>query len=150
LSTPIGHRSIVGVHPQKQAGFSWVGVHVPVGRLSAVEAVEIAAIADKYSNKEIRLTVDQNIIFPNIPNAMIPTLLTEPIFTKPESRLRINPGNIRGHVISCTGSQFCPLAMVETKLPIVRITSKLEEMVEVPKPVRIHMTGCPNRYAANL
>ena len=145
-----GHRHIVGVHSQKQEGLSWVGVHVPVGRLSHIEALEIADLAERYSNKEIRLTVDQNIIFPNVPNTMLASLMTEPIFTKPGSRLSIAPGNLIGHVVSCTGSQFCPVAMVETKLPIVRIIQKLEGMVQVPHPVRIHMTGCPNRYALTV
>jgi ferredoxin-nitrite reductase len=140
----LGHRDVNGVHPQKQAGLSYVGVHVPVGRLSADECLEIADLAEKYSSSEIRLTVEQNLLFPNIPNERIPEFLLEPIFTKEGSRLSVNPGHIVGHVVSCTGSQFCPLAMVETKLAIDVLTRKLEAMVHVPKPIRIHMTGCPN------
>ena len=142
-----GHRDVNGIHPQKQEGLSYAGVHVPVGRLSADECLEIADLAEKYSNSEIRLTVEQNVLFPNIPNEKIPEFLKEPIFTKEGSRLTVNPGHIVGHVVSCTGSQFCPLAMVETKLAIDQITRKLEDMVHVPHPIRIHMTGCPNRYA---
>jgi len=140
----IGHRDVNGVHAQRQEGLSYIGVHVPVGRLSADECVEIADLADKYSNKEVRFTVEQNLLFPNIANERIAEFSAEPIFTKAGSRLTINPGNIIGHVVSCTGAQFCPLAMVETKLSIDDITRKLEMMVKVPKPVRIHMTGCPN------
>jgi ferredoxin-nitrite reductase len=127
----IGHRDVNGVHAQRQEGLSYIGVHVPVGRLSADECVEIADLADKYSNKEVRFTVEQNLLFPNIANDRIAEFSAE-------------PGNIIGHVVSCTGAQFCPLAMVETKLSIDDITRKLEMMVKVPKPVRIHMTGCPN------
>ena len=141
-----GHRDVNGVHPQKQEGLSYIGVHVPVGRLSADECVEIADLAEKYCNSEIRLTVEQNVLFPNVANERVAEFLMEPIFTKEGSRLTPNPGHIVGHVVSCTGSQFCPLAMVETKLAIDDLTRKLELMVHVPKPVRIHMTGCPNRY----
>jgi ferredoxin-nitrite reductase len=55
-----------GVHEQKQDGKCWVGIHVPVGRLSADECEVIAALADKYSGGEIRLTVEQNILLPNV------------------------------------------------------------------------------------
>ena len=55
-----------GVHEQKQEGKCWVGVNVPVGRLSADECEAIAALADKYSGGEIRLTVEQNILLPNV------------------------------------------------------------------------------------
>ena len=141
-----GHRDVNGVHPQKQEGLSYIGVHVPVGRLSADECIEIADLAEKYSASEIRLTVEQNVLFPNVANERVAEFLKEPIFTKEGSRLQVNPGHIVGHVVSCTGAQFCPLAMVETKLAIDSLTRKLEEIVHVPKPIRIHMTGCPNRY----
>lgn len=139
-----GHRYIVGVHPQKQAGKSWVGIHVPVGRLSATECDEIATLADKYSAGEIRFTVEQNIILPNVDSHRAESLLADLALTTAGSRLSAAPGNIVGNVISCTGSQFCGLALVETKLKIDRMTRQLQEMVEVPRPVRIHMTGCPN------
>lgn len=139
----LGHRNVLGVHAQKQEGKSWVGIHVPVGRLSADECMEIAALADKYSAGEVRFTVEQNILLPNVDNAMVEHLLAEPALGI-NKRLSVNPGNIIGNVISCTGAQFCPIAMVETKGSIDAITRKLDTLVHVPKEVRIHMTGCPN------
>ena len=138
-----GCRNLLGVHSQKQEGFSWVGIHVPVGRLSADECVAIADLADKYSNGEIRLTVDQNFLLPNVNNRMIDALLSEPVLGQGQ-RLSVNPGNIIGGIVSCTGSQFCPLALVETKGSIDNLARKLQASLEVPRPIRIHMTGCPN------
>ena len=138
-----GFRNVIGVHPQRQEGLSWVGVHVPVGRLSADECNAIADLADKYSGGEIRLTVDQNIVLPNVNNNMIASLLSEPTLSHGQ-RLSVNPGNIVGGVVSCTGSQFCPLALVETKNSIDSIARKLQTVVDIPRQVRIHMTGCPN------
>jgi ferredoxin-nitrite reductase len=83
-------------------------------------------------------------LLPNVPNGKIDAMLKEPIFTKPGSRLSVNPSNIIGHLISCTGAQFCPVAIVETKIPVEAVIRKLETMVEAPHPVRIHATGCPN------
>lgn len=138
----LGHRNLLGVHNQKQEGLSWVGVHCPVGRLSADECDSIAALADKYSLGEIRFTVEQNIILPNVPKDMVDALLAESALNT--DRLSTNPGNIVGGVVSCTGAQFCGLAMVETKSRIDEITRKLDKLLTTPKAVRIHMTGCPN------
>lgn len=33
--TPWERRDLLGVHPQKQEGLSWVGVSVPAGRIHA-------------------------------------------------------------------------------------------------------------------
>ena len=140
----LGHRDVVGVHPQVQEGLSWVGIHVPVGRLSADECVEIAALADKYSAGEVRFTVEQNVLLPNVPHGRVAEMLAEPLFTKEGSRLTTSPGNLLGHVVSCTGAQFCPLGITETKLPIDRILRALDKVIEMPNQVRIHATGCPN------
>merc|ERR1719238_1314511 len=47
-------------------------------------------------------------------------------------------------MVSCTGAQFCPLAMIETKMPAEKIIERLNERIVSPKPLRIHFTGCPN------
>mmetsp|Transcript_40477 Transcript_40477/g.93015 ORF Transcript_40477/g.93015 Transcript_40477/m.93015 type:complete len:129 (-) Transcript_40477:230-616(-) len=47
-------------------------------------------------------------------------------------------------MVSCTGAQFCPLGLIETKAPAERIMKKVDARVEVPKQLRIHWTGCPN------
>jgi len=139
-----GHRSLLGVHPQKQDNLNFIGVHIPVGRLSVSECRILADLADKYSDGEVRLTVEQNAIFPNIHTNQVSSFTEEPVFHEDGSRLSIYPGQISGQVVSCTGSQFCPLALVETKLTIDALTRKLDELVTIPNPVRIHMTGCPN------
>ena len=137
----LGHRSLLGIHPQKQDGLHFIGVHVPVGRLSVAECRILADLADKYSHGEVRLTVEQNVLFPNIPSDQVTSFTEEAVFHTAGSRLSLSPGLISGQVVSCTGSQFCPLALVETKLTIDTLTRKLDELVTVPKPVRIHMTG---------
>ena len=142
--TPFERRSLMGVHKQKQDGKVRVGFLVPSGRLSQKECREVADLADKYSNGEIRLTVEQNIILPNVDESKVAELLTEPAFTDTDTRFKVFPGKIEGNVVSCTGAQFCSLALVETKSNAETVAQKLEELVHVPKDVRIHWTGCPN------
>jgi len=136
-------RELNGVHKQPQEGKVRVGIHVPAGRLHPSECREVADLADKYSGGEIRLTVEQNIILPNVDESVLSDLMAEPALGA-DSRLEVNPGKIEGNVVSCTGSQFCSLALIETKFNAETIGKKLEEVVTVDRPIRIHWTGCPN------
>ena len=134
----------LGVHKQPQEGLSRVGIHVPVGRLSVKEAREIAELADRYApGGEVRLTVEQNVILPNVKDADIEALLAEPCLHG-DSRLRVHPGNIVGNLVSCTGAQFCGLAMIETKNNAEAIAAEVDLRIDVARDVRIHWTGCPN------
>jgi len=134
----------LGVHAQPQEGLSRVGIHVPVGRLSVEEARKIADLAERYCpNGEIRLTVEQNVILPNVKNEDVDALLAEPSLHG-DSRLRVHPGNIVGNLVSCTGAQFCGLAIIETKSNAENIAAEVQQRVDVARDVRIHWTGCPN------
>ena len=137
---PFERRELLGVHKQKQEGKSRVGILVPTGRLSVKECRELADLADAYSAGEIRLTVEQNVILPNVDDSKVDELLKEDALGK-GSRLQVNPGMIEGNVVSCTGAQFCGLALIETKSHAESVAKKLEELVTVDRPIRIHWTG---------
>lgn len=140
---PFERRELLGVHPQKQEGKMRVGVLVPTGRLSPTECRLLADVAEKYSGGEIRLTVEQNVILPNVDESDIDALKEEACFNG-DSRLKVNAGFIEGNVVSCTGAEFCGLAMIETKVNAEEMGKKLEQLVTVDRPIRIHWTGCPN------
>ena len=130
----------LGIYPQKQAGYVYVGLHVPAGRLSADIMFEIARLADVYGNGEIRLTVEQNVILPFIPENRIPVFLREPLL----ENLQLAPSPISRSLVSCTGAKYCNFAMIETKDRGVAIAQALDKLLHVPQRVRIHWTGCPN------
>lgn len=140
---PFERRELLGVHPQPQEGKVRVGILVPAGRLSQAECRDLADLADKYSGGEVRLTVEQNVILPNVDEKAVKKLLKEPVVGA-GSRFSVNPGFIEGNVVSCTGAQFCGLALIETKEHAERMAKKLEEKVVMDRPIRIHWTGCPN------
>lgn len=133
-------RDHLGVHPQVQEGFSYVGIHVPVGRLDAESMFEVARLADVYGNGEIRATVEQNFLIPYIANDNVETFLSEPIL----ERFPINPSALTRSLISCTGARYCNFALVETKARALKLAQELDQELSVPKRVRIHWTGCPN------
>ncbi|MFM2304963.1 MAG: hypothetical protein RLZZ135_2375, partial [Cyanobacteriota bacterium] len=133
-------RDHIGIYPQKQAGLNYVGLHVPVGFMLAKDFFELARLAEVYGTSELRFTVEQNIIIPHVADAKLAILLSEPILQK----FQFQPGNLSRAVVSCTGAQFCNFALIETKQYAVSVIDAVAAKVAVPKPVRIHWTGCPN------
>ncbi|AFY50102.1 sulfite reductase, beta subunit (hemoprotein) [Nostoc sp. PCC 7524] len=133
-------RDHIGVYKQKQAGLNYVGLHIPVGKLYAEDMFELARLADVYGSGEMRLTVEQNVIIPNIPDSKLRTFLADPLM----ERFSIDPGLLTRSLVSCTGAQFCNFALIETKNRALSMIKALESELTFTRPVRIHWTGCPN------
>ena len=130
----------IGIYPQKQSGYNYAGLNVPVGRLCAEDMFKLANLAEVYGNKEIRLTVEQNVIIPYIRDDKLAAFLQEPILKK----FSPNPKPLVREVVSCTGAQFCSFALIETKNRALVMAEELSEELSFPEPIRIHWTGCPN------
>jgi len=133
-------RDHLGLHPQKQEGLYYAGFHIPVGRITAQNMFAFAELANRYGQDEIRLTVEQNLIIPHIPEEKIADLLREPIL----EQFPLKPTLLMRGLVSCTGNQFCNLAIIETKNRALKLIQELEELLELKQPVRIHWSGCPN------
>jgi ferredoxin-nitrite reductase len=136
-------RDHIGIYPQKQSGLNYVGLNVPVGRLNASDMFDLARIADVYGSGELRLTVEENVIIPNVPDSRLESLVKEPLL----ERFSIDPAPLTRALVSCTGAKFCNFALIETKSRSVAMIKELEAELSIPKPVRIHWTGCPNSCA---
>lgn len=130
----------IGVYSQKQPGLNFVGLHIPIGRLYAQDMFDLARMAEVYGTGEIRFTVEQNLIIPNIPDSRLEAFLQEPLL----ERFSVDPDNLMRGLVSCTGSQFCGFALIETKNRALAYVKALEAELELPQPIRIHWTGCPN------
>lgn len=133
-------RTHIGIHRQKQAGLNYAGLVVPVGRLSADEMFELARLAEVYGDGDIRLTVEQNAIIANIPDSRLEAFQREPLL----ETFPLTATPLVGSVVSCTGAQFCKFAIVETKQQALAVARELEAQLDIPQPVRMHWTGCPN------
>lgn len=133
-------RDHLGVFKQKQPGLNYVGMHVPAGKLSAQDMFDLARMAEVYGNGEIRLTVEQNAIIPNIPDANLELFLEEPLLQK----FVLEPQPLERSLVSCTGAEFCNFALVETKNRALNLARELDAELNIPDRVRIHWTGCPN------
>lgn len=131
---------LYGVHPQIQTGYSYIGISIPVGRIHSGDFYEIARLAKSYGNGELRLCSSQNIVIPYIPDEKVDELLAHDIFRK----FPTNPPYFTGYAMSCTGNEFCNLALTETKERMREIAAFLDKEVDIDVPVRINMVGCTN------
>jgi ferredoxin-nitrite reductase len=135
--------SHIGVFPQKQAGLHYLGVALPVGQMTPKQLSRLADIADHYGSGEIRLTVWQNFIIPNIATAFVETVKRE--------IMRIGfdwkQSNLASGVIACTGNKYCKFSSTDTKGHALELTKYLQRRIELDVPVNIHFTGCPNSCA---
>ena len=144
----------IGVHEQRQDGLFYVGCCVPVGRMSGIDLVEAARIAETYGDGNLSIGTDQNFTLTGIPADRIDDLLAEPLLQKYSP----DPGPFERGVVSCTGSEFCRFAVVETKERAVKLARFLDEQLGDGSSgsgasgnggsggrsgvIRMHMSGC--------
>jgi ferredoxin-nitrite reductase len=139
----------VGVHPQSDGEHHTVGLVVPVGRLKAAQLFELARLARTHgSNPDdaLRLTHQQNVVLPWIPEANLAALLAEPLLTD----LTPSPSLFARGLQTCTGKEFCGLAKVFTKDRAVEIAKFLDTHVKPNghgENLRVHFAGCSSSCA---
>jgi ferredoxin-nitrite reductase len=132
-------RDHIGIFSQKQPSLNYAGLAVPVGRITADQLTELARLAEAYGNGEIRLTTGQNVILPNVPDRKIGDLVEEPLLKE----LRYEPPEIIRGLVSCTGIDYCNLALIETKSRALKIAQALAPKLPANKPVAVRWSGCP-------
>jgi ferredoxin-nitrite reductase len=142
VRTSVPHPHI-GVFMQKQSGMNYVGVAMPVGQITPKQLLRLCDIADNYGSGELRLSVWQNIIIPNVPDAFVETVKKAIVKTG----LHWQQSNIRGGLVACTGNSYCKFAAANTKKHALELAEHLEKRVELDQPINIHLTGCPNSCA---
>jgi len=137
----------LGIQRQKQEGLYYVGIGVRAGRLSGDKLMQIADVAAEFStDQSIRNTAKQNFIITNVPEAKLDALKTR----LDGLNLDYKPSVFKRALISCTGIEFCNLAVTETKEVGRRVSRELEERFpDATKNVRVHFSGCPNNCGQN-
>ena len=134
-------RDHMGVHAQKGEGRSWIGTVVTAGRLTATQCYEAARIAAEFGDGRIRCTNQQNFLFTGIPNEKVEEAAG--ILEASGFVVRgLHP--LRRAAVTCTGNQFCNLALTETKALSMSILDHLEKTVALDELIRINLNGCPN------
>jgi ferredoxin-nitrite reductase len=129
----------VGVHAQKEDGLFYVGLNVPVGRMSGEQFEEAGRLAEEYGS-EVRLATDQNLIITGVREERLDDLLAEPLL----KRYSPDPGAFERGVVACTGNEFCRFAIVETKIRALEWAREMDRRVGDlgQEAVRMHFSGC--------
>jgi ferredoxin-nitrite reductase len=133
----------IGVHAQKQGGRNWIGVVLPVGKLTTDQMRELAAIARTCGDGDIRLTVWQNLILSGVPDQRV----AEVEARIAQLGLSTKASSIRAGLVACTGNRGCKFAASDTKGHALMIAEHVEARLEIDVPVNIHLTGCHHSCA---
>ena len=128
----------IGIHKQKQLGLSYLGLPIPAGRLMADDWEDLASVADLFGDGNLRTLNSQSLLIPNIQEDKIPELLNVDIVRN----LLGQSTSFASHAVVCTGKEFCPFGLVETKERLLELTRFLDQHITLDTPVRFHISGC--------
>lgn len=145
------HSDHLGLMRQNRPGTMAVGIRIPVGRMDPAQMEELARLAECYGNGELRLTMTQNAIIPNVPDGRLDAMLDESLLQEFTPR----PSPFRRSVIACTGTDYCNLAQIDTKRHAEELSTALEETLGTTgDALSFHWSGCPaacgNHQAADV
>ena len=140
---PFDRSAHIGVHPQKQPDRNWIGVVLPVGKMTAAQMRGLAEVARDLGDGDIRLTVWQNLIISGVPSEKVGAAQAQ-IETIGFST---SANSIRAGLVACTGNAGCKFAASDTKRHAEEIARWCESRVALDGPVNIHLTGCHHSCA---
>jgi ferredoxin-nitrite reductase len=143
---PIDRAAHIGIRPQKQDGLHWIGVALPVGRMTAEQMKGLANVARECGDGDIRLTVWQNLLISGVPLEKLEVARQ----TIEALGLAIEANAIRRGLVACTGNTGCKFAAANTKGTAEEIARWCETRVALDAPVNIHLTGCHHSCAQHF
>jgi len=140
------HVDHLGIHPQKGSPHdpgpprSYAGLLVPVGRITSGQLRAAADLAERYGNGELRLTVQQNLVIPHIPDDRLGQFTQEPLLQE----LPLDPSPIFRGLVACTGIDYCHMALIDSKERALETARELERRTAGRKiePLTMHWSGC--------
>ena len=135
------HRDHLGVQSQKQPGLYSIGATVIRGRITPQQLRIAADLADRFADGHLRTTPMQNLLLVNVPDPHVPTVVAE----LTAAGLPVESSSFLRGTVACTGSEFCKLALTETKSFARWLTEELEDRFpNFREDIKLHITGCPN------
>ena len=140
---PVLKHGHVGVHRQRQCGLNYIGVVLPVGRLTTAQLRGLADVARRCGSGTIRLTVWQNLLISDVPDELV----GEAEAAIRDLGLDTRASAARGALVACTGNTGCKFSATDTKGQAMRLGDHLDRHIALDQPVNIHLTGCPNSCA---
>ena len=145
VETPFEMWQRTNVVHQKQDGYVAAVVKLFMGDLTTEQMLLIADLADRYSNGNIRTTINQNMIIRWVPESRITDLYAELA-----SQGLADPGaELVEDIIACPGTDTCGLGITSSK-GLARALAEVFPAGRVPedlKDVSVKISGCHNSCA---
>src|SRR5207302_11201671 len=122
-------------------GLSYVGAVVLRGRITTDQMQSAADLSDRFAAGELRATNMQNLLVVNVP-----TINTESLANELDAiGLRVGGSSFSRGTVACSGTEFCKLAITETKAFSRWLVEELEDRLPgFDQHLKLHVTGCPN------
>jgi ferredoxin-nitrite reductase len=136
----------IGVHPQKQDGLNWIGVALPLGKVTCDQMRGLSKVAADLGDGDVRLTVWQNLLISGVKDSNV----TLAIAAIEALGLAVKTTEIRAGLIACTGRAGCKFGNADTKRTAAAIGDWCDTRVEVDTPINIHLTGCHHSCAQHF
>jgi sulfite reductase (ferredoxin) len=134
-------RDHAGIHPQRQPGLAYVGASVLRGRMTGEQLEAVAELAERFGSGSLRCTIAQNLVIADVPLAKTGELARE----LGQIGLQVEGSPFYRGGVACTGTEFCKLAITETKGFLRWLVDELEERLpQFDQQLKVHVTGCPN------
>ncbi len=139
----LASRDHLGVQPQKQLGFSYIGVPVHLGLISGDQMIAVADIAERVG-ADVRITRQQNFLVANVADERVDDVVAE--LAGIGFSLEVN--HVRGRSVGCTGEPHCNFSVTETKQRLGRLIEHLEARFgDAISSLGLQLDGCPHACA---
>ena len=133
----------LGVHPQRQLGLSYVGIHLSLGQLTGAQLRKLVQLSATVGSGELRLTPWQTVVLPNIPDRQVAEVLQH----LESWGLSISANRVAAAIVACGGKPGCAASATQTQTDAIALTQVLNQHLVLESPVNIHLTGCPKSCA---
>ena len=133
----------LGIHPQQQPGFSYIGIALPLGRLESKQLRDLANLAQTFAGGSLRVTPWQNLLISDIPNSQLFEVKQRII----DCGFHWSTTNLDSCLVACAGSSGCVSAMTDTQSHAIEMVKDLAEKLQIDRPINIHFSGCQKSCA---
>ncbi|VAX37627.1 Ferredoxin--nitrite reductase [hydrothermal vent metagenome] len=142
----VQYDELIGWFRQRDNHLWTMGLSVPLGRMTWQQLEGLALLSKKWGDGSLRTTHEQGIAIANIPSGFKDAAATDAAALG----LTIHADPLVRNTMACTGSQFCNIAVTETKGHMLQLIEKLRQRALMLHGIRIHMSGCPSSCAQHF
>ncbi|WP_201322158.1 precorrin-3B synthase [Pseudanabaena sp. lw0831] len=133
----------LGIHAQSQSGLAYIGVVIPLGRLTALQFQGLGDLASQYGGGALRLTPWQNILITDIVEAQVEQLTRE----IKGLGISVSTNHPYAAIAACSGYKGCKAAFTDTQADAKKVAAHLENCIKLDLPINIHFSGCDKSCA---